>query len=679
MSGSADKVAYFRMVLESDLANTFRGDAAAAEDLRASMQTSAERIKSYQATIRSLRGSSEEVVAAKEALLAKLDQEKNKFSASNVELLKQGANYEALTLKVKKAEQEKAKADKRAEAEAIKAQTAAIKAQTQALDGIGGPLADVARKFGSVKAIVEDSGGRMGLLKVATIAATAAAVAFAAAALSVAAALSKWILQSASAERSLQLVRKAMAGTEENASNLGSQVDLLASKVDLPKEKINALGVELMKTRLSGQSIVDTMNAVAQTSSAMGDATGKAIEDIITRGQRWNGFQLNPLELQGTGLKFDSVAAELARGMGTSVQAAQAALWQGRVRLEDGAKAIRMAVEKQFGDINAEKLTTLDGITETWHKHVASLTKDVDWRPFGRGIGEIMKQFDASTVTGASFKVVIDDIGKTLTEVFQGSVPTVKRWITEFSTTLLRLDTQVIKIRTAMRGGFADDATKEKILLLKGAFEGLKIAGYAAAAGLAALAVSAASAVAPFLAVGAAIYGLTKWADWSSSLGTKFGENARQWGIAMIDGLLSGIKEGYARLKGAVMGAVSVIKSTFTGKDGIDAHSPSKWFDKQAGNSIDGYAGGLDRRGGEVQEAVAAMAPSSVPAVAPSSGGGGGITIHIGGIAVTVGGGGSGKDVAAALTSPSFLEEITHMFEHAAQAAGIRSQAAVVP
>ena len=674
MPSSAEKVAYYRMLLESNMSDTFKGDAAAASDMRDALQTTQERLKGYQASLRSLRGTSEESGAAAEGLRAKIDLAKNSFAQGNLELLKQGTSYESLTQKMKAAAAEEEKASKASAKKALEENTKAISAQGKALSAVGGPLADAAHRFGTLKQVVVESGGPLGLLKVGTVAVAAAIIAMGAAAAAAAVQMGRWILQSSSAERSLQLLRKAMAGSEENASNLGSQVDELAGKLDLPKDRINALGVELMRTRLSGAAIVDTMNAVGQVTGALGETTGKTIQEMITRGQRWNNFQLNPLELQGTGIQFTDIAATLAKQMNTTTGAASMALYQGRVRIEDGAKAIRSVVEKQFGEINAEKLTTLDGVTQTWHKHLASLTKDVDWRPFGKGIGEIMRQFDASTVTGRALKTVIDDMGHAMTKTFVDGVPTIKLWVTQFATALLRADTYWLQLKTGIAGGMVPKSVRDDVDLLRGSLELLRITLDALkvtwhAAGLAVDAVGA--VVAP---VAAAVYQGTKSL---AQIGVGMDVSGADIGRSMADGYMGAIDAAREDMGRHAEGLAKAAKDGFSGPRGIDAHSPSKWFELQGKNSVDGYEAGLEKG----QDRAASSAIGIIPGAIGGGGApGGSFTIHVGGIHVTVAGGkDTSKQVRAALSAPSLLEEVTNLFERAAHAAGIPTQAAVVP
>lgn len=65
-------------------------------------------------------------------------------------------------------------------------------------------------------------------------------------------------------------------------------------------------------------------------------------------------------------------------------------------------------------------------------------------------------------------------------------------------------------------------------------------------------------------------------------------------GHDLLTGIWNGINDKVAWLKGKVQGVVNQIKSWFTGKDGFDEHSPSKWSKKVFQYVMDGGANGIN-------------------------------------------------------------------------------------
>lgn len=75
-------------------------------------------------------------------------------------------------------------------------------------------------------------------------------------------------------------------------------------------------------------------------------------------------------------------------------------------------------------------------------------------------------------------------------------------------------------------------------------------------------------------------------------------------GKYLLEGLWEGISDKIAWLKGKVSGVVNTIKGWFTGSDGFDTHSPSRWSRKVFRYIMDGGALGLDDGLGNVMSTV---------------------------------------------------------------------------
>lgn len=81
-------------------------------------------------------------------------------------------------------------------------------------------------------------------------------------------------------------------------------------------------------------------------------------------------------------------------------------------------------------------------------------------------------------------------------------------------------------------------------------------------------------------------------------------------GHDLLTGIWNGINDKVAWLKGKVQGVVNKIKSWFTGKDGFDEHSPSKWSKKVFQYVMDGGANGIDAGMPGVMSAVSGAVDS---------------------------------------------------------------------
>jgi hypothetical protein len=479
-----DAAATFSIDVEGSAPSFSKEATKSLEELRASVKGSQDSVKQYSEALRGLTGKTTEVLDAKTKLRAAIDREKTTIAQGNIEILKMGTNYGKLAAEAKKAQ-------------------AANDNGTKSIKAIGGPLQAGIDKLEQLKDVMGSGsaasavfGGALALLAVAVVAVTAAAVAGVVS-------LAKWIVTSADAARSLNLVREAATGSAQNAAALGTQVDALARKVPTAKKELNDMAADLYRrfnnTSASGQTIVDTFNIVAQASEAMGKTVGTQLGDIVERSKRVGMLRLNPFELQGTGIKFQDVAKNLAKDLNVSIADAQKALFQGRVKLADGAAALRKTVEERFGEVNARKMMSFDVIFQKWHESLDSLTKGVKIEPLSKALGDFMNLFDPSkTQTGANLRKLTELVGNGLVKAFVKLEPIAKAVFKGLIIGALDVGIATLKLALWWKQSFGGLKT-DKLDLAKLALDGAKVAVYALAAGLALAAAGLYLVITPFV------------------------------------------------------------------------------------------------------------------------------------------------------------------------------------
>lgn len=667
MADASEKSANYRLTLLGNAKEVSVETTGAMLGLYDSITKSNAAIKAMQQANRALVGSDKETIAAKEQLIAFIDEEKIAVGKANLELLKQGATYGKLAADAK----------------------AASAATGNSIQQIGGPVQEVIDHFRSLQTVLDGSKTAMGAMAVSVAIVTTALLAFTVAATAAAFALGKWIVESASFVKTQQLAREAFAGSAENAKHLGEQVDDLARRVALPTEEINQLGIALIRTRLSGPAVVDAMNAIGQATSAAGKDVGAAVQEWITRGQMWNRFRLNPLEMQGSGVQFNDVAAQLSKNLGIGLGKAQLALRQEAVRIEDGAKAIRQVVEKNFGSINAQKMLTIDNITQTWSKHLKTLFDGVDYAKLIDPLNKIMSLFDATSVTGYALRQLITELFGSMSDAFEGGVPLIKTFVEQFTIAALELHTSLLNLSTSFIETFHFDITSPSNVF-KAAMGTIAIAaGIATIAlfGLAAAGIASVApmlvAAAPFIAIGLAITGAT-------ALIVRFIHffEEQDWKVlgAMVSkGFADGIMSGLAAVTSAVEtvsgNAITAIKKS------LGIYSPSKVFEEFGDQTAEGFSLGVSGGATDVQTATNEMVPDAprvskpfaptegaAPSFASKAGGPISLTVNI-----NVAAGKTGQDVADKLSSPSFMAQLTKAIEEMMMTAGVPTQSTVMP
>lgn len=355
--------------------------------LRQQITGASSKIGDMSKLLKNLKGDTGDVAAAKEVLKAKISAEKDVLAGASAELVKHGAALKAVVKPTEKAGE-------------------SSQVWGKVLGEVNGGLPSLIEKLGSL-------GGVLGLV-------TAAVVGVGAALGAGLAALARWVITTGDARRNTNLMLEAFAGSAKNGEALGTQVDALTKKVPLARDKIAEMAAQLMRTRLGGQQIVDTLNIVGEASTAMGDDVGRALGDIVKRSARAQRIRIDPRELFGTGIRFEDVAAQLAKQLHIGIADAKQQLFVGAVDLGQGAKALRTVVEKRFGEINGKKLLSLDAIGQRLKDTLSNLVSKIDFDRILAPISKLVDLFDVSTVSGKVLQDIFTNFGKILGNAFGG-------------------------------------------------------------------------------------------------------------------------------------------------------------------------------------------------------------------------------------------------------------------
>jgi len=653
-----DKSLSFSLNLEDDVSDSAERAATSIEDLRARIQSSEEAIKIASASMRRLRGDTDTLKAAKTQLTAKVEAERAKIAQASLALHKQGTSYEELATKARKlAAEQKAIDDK------------AISALASTVTRAGGPVAALQERFGLLKQIVAASRTPFGFTALAVVGVTAAIAAMVVGVVAGAAALARFIVASADASRSMQLAREAFAGGAQNATNLGTQVDALAAKVVTSRAELNDLAIALAKNGVQGQTLVDTFHAVGQAAAAGAGEAASKLRELVERGRMTQRLQINPFELQGTGLRFDELAKEVAAGTHKTVAEARAALFEGRVPLGQGAAALRAAVEKRFAGINLRKMLSLDHIGETFGKALGRLTEGVDIEPLLRGFGELAKIFDTGTVTGAALKEIVTRIGTGLVAAFEGGAPIVRKFVQGLVIAGLQLEVAYLKVRIALKSAFGDTALFANIDAAATALKAGQIAVYTFGAALAVVAVG----------IGALVAGAAAIRQTVSTIGASFAGVydlvARiEWGklgASVVEGIVAGLNSGVASIATSMVNLADNAKASF--KRALGIHSPSKVFAAYGENIPEGVASGVHAGAPRAAAAVEDMAPTppargdGIAASTPRIAAGGAPTFHV---TIQVDARGATDATVKQLGQPSTFAGVLDVLERIAQGMG---------
>ena len=608
--------ATFSVKLDDGVSTPADSAAESIESLRKRMADGEKSVKEMSAAMRRLRGTTNEVKKAKEGLKARINAEKDAVSGAQLALLK---HKDALKKKP----------------------TDDAKDSTSLLTAAMGGLAAAAAAAGA--ALI---GGGVSL--------------------------ATFIIRSADAARSAALLREAVTvgfagGGGPNGTALGSQIDALSRRLPTAKAQLQDMAATLAKGRLEGQTLVDTFNLIGQASSAIGDEAGGKLKSLVERGAVTKRFQVGDDrfsdDLAGTGLQRDDVAKALAKNLNIGIDKAREALAAGRVKLGDGAKALRDAVEGKFGEINAKKMLSLPVLFQKLEERLQALAKNVNLEPLLNGIESIFSVFDEHTVTGAAIQQLVTLLGNGLSDSVGKSAPTIKQFFKGMIISTLEAAIYFYLLKKRISDAFGSSEVLKNLDTMRLALEAGKLVAIT-------LAVAFAGIAAAVVAMGASIAATAELLGYLWDAGKKAydffaGLSWADIGLGIVNGLTGGLLSAGPKLLESVKGLADKVKNGFTNALGI--HSPSKVFAGYGENTVEGYQQGVESSAPDAAKSLDAMAP------APAGGGRGGAPVSISmPITIQVQG---GTDAAKQITDPGFLAQLSKALEQVLISAGVPARA----
>lgn len=492
----------------------------------------------------------------------------------------------------------------------------------EGFDATGSPIGGLIGKFQTLKEVMQNPLAKAAAMSALAVAVVVGWFAIAGAITAAIVKVTAFAIQSADAARSVGLIREAAAVGSASAADLERAMLKVEGKTSATREAVGDLVNEYSRLRLTIGGIEAATSAVTVATQAAGQAAGAAIKGLIDRGVDTKRFWLGAFDLKGTGLARGEVAAQLAKQMKISIGAAENALRDGRVKLEDGIKALDAAVEARFGEVARRQMLALPVQLERAKKNLNNLFAGVKIEGFLEKLHDTLSLLDETTETGKAIRQVFSVALQPFVDMAGDGMPIVEGLIYGVVFSVQMLVIWGLKAAIALKGVFGGSSLLKNV-------DGMKLAFYAGAGavGLVLGAVTAlagafvllgiviGAALAPFILVAVQVVGLAltigaSFTALASEISELFSNDLLTDSIEdMIDGAVKGVKDGASKLwegfKDLAKGAVDAFKGA------LGIASPSKVFRAESKWIPVGAAKGIEDGKPRVTQALATLAEPS--------------------------------------------------------------------
>jgi hypothetical protein len=501
-----------------------------------------------------------------------------------------------------------------------------------AANALPGPLGQVSKGVGGVRSMVTGLTAAMGVAGAVVLGVVAVLVALVAVLAAVAVATAKAtveLLRYAAAQsdamrserlrlEGLGTLRRWMRLTSEDAAQMNESINRVAASVALPRSQVAAFGEDLQRMGIRGRAGEDALWSLSTAMAAQGEQGARRLMPLI-------------------------------RMAGHS---------------EKAMADLRARVQKELGGIAAAQMRSLTMISTKLGESFQALFEGVNIEPLLSGLYRLSQLFSQNTESGRALRTILSTVLGVFIGELSATTPTLENLFKDLVILALRATLAFFRIRNAIRDAFGDNilsrmlATEGGMEVVRMALLALTVAVGVLVAGVVVLGAMVFGLLFPFIVIAMAIYGFVRAAEWVIDSFARLRESfsAGAWvsaGRSMIDGVISGLTSGVARLRAAVTSVATDAMSAF--RDSLGIHSPSSVFAALGLAIPQGVAEGVERGSSEAEGAVGGMMSTTTNNVSRVQGGPS-RAVTVGELHVHVGNEGEGGEDTARRVSDALRE-----------------------
>lgn len=492
-----------------------------------------------------------------------------------------------------------------------------------ALERLPGPLSLVGKAARELQTMVVGLTNAVGVAGAVVLGVVAALVALVAVLAAVAVATAKAMVEllryaaaQSDAMRSERLrleglgtLRRWMRLTSTDAAQMNESINRVAASVALPRSQVAAFGEDLQRMGISGRAGEDALWSLSTAMAVQGEQGARRLMPLI-------------------------------RMAGHS---------------EKAMASLRATVQKELGGIAGAQMRSLTMLSTKLRESFEELFAGVNIEPLLSGLYRLSQLFSQNTESGRALRTILSTVLGVFVGELAGATGPLEYLFKELVILALRAAIAFFRVRNAIQDAFGSNIIG-RMLSSQSAMEAIRATVFMLAVvvgglaiGVAVLTLAVIGLLTPFMLIVWGMYRVYQEAPRLAAALSRLREvfSPATWaqaGRSMIDGIITGLTSGVARLRSAVTMTATDSMSAFRAALGI--HSPSAVFAALGLAIPHGVAEGVERGTPEATGAVGGMMSTTTNNVSRVQGGPSrAMTVH-GGVNINVAQGEGGEDTA---------------------------------
>jgi hypothetical protein len=568
----ATETAKFALELEDGISSSAESAQDALQSLQSQIDRDSKALRNMKKAMKDMQAGSSMDVSAYHKLQAEIDATQHSIAEARASFVNLGGDFSKLG--------QKAKTTKLAPT----ADSKGLNEMLGAANGLPGPLGKLSGSLGNTSSMVTGLSGAMSAAAVVAVglvavfvALTAALVALAAATAQATAKLVQYSVAQADALRSerlrlegLGLTRFWYRMTAKDASNMSEAIGHVASRVPAARSAVASLGAEVHQLGLRGRAAEQALESLS-LAQAVGGERGLAQMRMLVRGLRFT---------------------------------------------RDGMSRLAEFTRRTYGDVAAKQMMSLTMLSTKLRDSIDEMFSGLNVEPLLAGLYRLTQLFSQNTESGRALKSIMEAILGPFVEELTGAIPAIERFF--LTLVLYALDVAIVfvKARNAIRRTFGSGligsllSSERAMHLFKVSLVAVGLIAGGLVATFALLGFMVIGLLTPLMLVAAAVYrayqAVRRFSSQVANASKLFRSDGwRAAGASIVDGIVTGLTDGWARLQAKVRDMATAALGTF--REVLGIRSPSRIF-AQVGLAIpQGVAQGIGQGAPAAQDAASAM------------------------------------------------------------------------
>lgn len=419
---------------------------------------------------------------------------------------------------------------------------------------------------------------------------------------------------------------QSITGSADKAKEVYDHTQKIADNLNVSQDRVQELSTDLLKARMPSTSLEATITAITALEKGQGPEAAAKLQSIVKGSTFKKSFGITREDALALGTNMQEVYSEIAKSTGQGLGEVRAQMAYGQIGIKTGLDALNaIATRKNRAALDVAKMDPA-ALFGKFKETLSRLFEDVDLSPISDALKAVTLMFDRTTVTGKSFKTMINGIVSVVGALISYAVPIVGKLVDLFTLLGLRIYVALIPVFGTVRRLL-------KALHLDGGFFGdMMAAKFTAVAKILERIGQALKVVSAGIDVGSK---LLEGKD-TSKAGDRLGnevyklvnpkEGFFRQGVDIADGLSGGILSKIGLVENTSRKMAQTVPATVAKE--LEIRSPSRVLKKQGKDTGQGYIDGVEESGagnalagiGDSVPDVKAGAVSGANAFGPAAG-----------------------------------------------------------